>query len=1189
MVRERDTGTPGQGEGRLLPASLERAFHTQKPATIVLFDVTHYGSVDPRQSMWNLVHKYAPLFGSKGELTVGSRTDIYDLSAFERELQQYGKESDTDRMRFIRQDEAQYMARILFSPPTEPQQIQDRQELLEQLAISEQLDELIRLKNGAYGVLEGVGKFNAGYSKHVSDDRSLIKMLYDGETTVEVYDYYYAPPNFYDHKENLMPHVNTATGDIARGMKALHALTEHQEPAVRAVFGEIPTFTAQVQQELALFLPPDILKGGVEREYPFFPDHENFSKWHDKNKTPYVEYDPLRELQSDILEPYLLRMGAALELAKKIRDESWGKVSFDPEKPVGYQQGWNLEKSKNSQVRNDSPEDAPIVLLSGANTSGKSFAMKSDFLIRIAGQSLGFAPAQAANLRPYESFIYLERGATDSSNDLSAFMREVQNWKLALPAIGAHSRLYVDEGYSTTSPQDQARLLFATAEYVKRNGGSVMLATHNDMVLDAAGGNPDMQTYHLAAEVDANGELVRHFRLEPGRSESLSFVVARMKDFPEGALSWAEGYLRRDSSLPVAMVANDYPTIEQFTTEERERRKAEVQSLQHLFPARPVNPVFRLLSIDPDFQIEGFFQHATHSREEKVMDFLSVRTQKELLGKMVVWSSELTPTEVLERQRLIGELLKEGAQQKVHEAIAQAAALDGTFATLKRAVKEGLNQGLNPFQEMPSERGSWGMDAEPSNPPFSSGGLQDAIAFLRILEKVSGAELQYGHLLSQFTSLASIYEQASKRVGKDKIWRGTELAENEKILLLLSTEGEEREALAAVPATIAHLDSTVEKLFGRLQAIGKDLPPIPFESINIDEIKGELEALKERGVVAAALVALPENLEKARSLIALFRTTDSVYLHQTANFLEQQVDKNVAILNGKEVEETALTNEPTQDDRAPRFDHIGRRGSEGQRQERSPYGETLQQLDALCLFADIAQHEGFTPVQFNTTGEVQFREGFSLFKKKREEVKNTVSLNAGSERVQFLTGPNGSGKTFYEKGAVASVLMGLATGYAPAEYATMPVFDGVAYLDRVVERQGDEFSAFSQEVEYWKQLLSLLGTKKSVFAAVDEAFSTTSPSYQAAFTYGVVSEFLQSPHFLLLSTHNHDVVNHLEDSQVSLVNPYHFQFSTENGRVQYQYKLKEGHETSRAVEVARTMGLPEEIVSAAQKVNELLG
>lgn len=1187
-----NTPTTDNSEVKPTPLTLERAFHTQKAASIVLFDITDHGSINSRISLWNLINKYATLFGSKGELTVAPRRDMFDFGAFDEERQQYGDEYDTARMQFIRQEEAQYMAKILFSPPTEPQQIQDRQQLLEKLVISEQLDELVRLKNSAYGVLEGVGMFNASYSTHGTDERSLIKMLYDGETTVKVYDYEWAAPDNYVEVRDLMPYVNTATKTITGGMKALEELAKHQDPAVMAVFSEIPNFTTQVQEELALILKPEILRGEEKSDYPFFADHAHFVKWFEKTKTRYIDHDPLRELQEDVLKPYLLRIGAVLEFAKKIKDESWGKVSFDPNIPVEYQQGWNLEKSKTGQVSNDSPVDAPIVLLSGANTSGKSYAMKSDFLIRIAGQSLGFAPAQAANLRPNESFIYLDRSATDSSNDLSAFMREVQNWKMALPAIGPSSRLYVDEGYSTTSPQDQARLLFATAEYVKRNGGGVMLATHNDMVLDAARDNPDMQTYHLAAEVGANGELIRHFRLEPGRSESHSFTVARMKDFPQGALSWAEGYHRRDSSLPIPIMAYDYPTVEEFTADERERRKTEVQSLEHIFPEKPVNPAFRLLSIDADFQIERFFQHATHGREEKMLDFLSIGTQKELLGKMVVWTPELSPAEVIERQRLIGELLQEGVQQKLHEAIVKAAVLDGIFARLKKDLKEGLNQGLNPFQERRSDHRSLKMNIEPSNPPFSTEGLQAAIAFLKIQQKVSGSNFQFDHILNQFTSLATIYEQTSKRVGEDGLRETTELTENEKLMLLLTAESDEKKALAG-NVTIANLKDIVEKMFGRLRTASKDLPMISFENIHIDEIKDELATLKNHTGTAAALEALPENIKKARSLIGLLKTIDSVYLHQAANFLEQQIDKNLAILNGKAVEETGSIDKVTQEDKTRQFDHIGRRGlsvfgliNELQKQERSPYGETLQQLDALCLFADIAQTEGFTPVQFNATGDVQFRDGFSIFKKKREEIKNTITLNADSERVQLLTGPNGSGKTFYEKGAVASVLMGLATGYAPAEYATMPVFDGVAYLDRVVERQGDQFSAFSQEVEYWKQLLSLLQTKRSVFAAVDEAFSTTSPSYQAAFTYGVVADFLQSPHFLLLATHNHDVVNHLENSQIRLVKPHHFLFTIENGEVHYQHKLQGGHETSYALEVAKTMGLPDEIMTSSSNLND---
>ena len=99
---------------------------------------------------------------------------------------------------------------------------------------------------------------------------------------------------------------------------------------------------------------------------------------------------------------------------------------------------------------------------------------------------------------------------------------------------------------------------------------------------------------------------------------------------------------------------------------------------------------------------------------------------------------------------------------------------------------------------------------------------------------------------------------------------------------------------------------------------------------------------------------------------------------------------------------------------------------------------------------------------------------------------------------------------------------------------------------------------------------------------MDEAFSTTSPGYQAAFTSAVVAEVLNSPHFLMLSTHNHDAVTSLTNSGLHPVRSHHFVFDVKDGQIEYQYRLQEGHQTSHALDVARTMGLPEEIVSAAQ-------
>jgi DNA mismatch repair ATPase MutS len=194
-------------------------------------------------------------------------------------------------------------------------------------------------------------------------------------------------------------------------------------------------------------------------------------------------------------------------------------------------------------------------------------------------------------------------------------------------------------------------------------------------------------------------------------------------------------------------------------------------------------------------------------------------------------------------------------------------------------------------------------------------------------------------------------------------------------------------------------------------------------------------------------------------------------------------------------------------------------------------------------------------------------------------------MSSDDERVELLTGPNGSGKTFFEKDMVTAMLMAHATGFAPADSATMPVFDAIAYLDRVVDKEDLALSSHAQDLEYWKKLLNLLQTKRAVFASVDEAFSATSPSNQAAFTYGAITRFLQSAnHYLMLSTHNHDLVDRLLGANTPLIRPYHFQFDvTQDKKVVFHYSKQEGHETSHALEVARTMGLPDEILSAASE------
>jgi DNA mismatch repair ATPase MutS len=1179
MTRERDVNGADQGATRETLSAVESVFKPANPAKLVLFDPSGKGR-DSIRSMWSLSNQYASLFGRQQALgafkpqyitwdEMMSRDDGR-WDEMETERAAFAGENESWRMGFFRKEEAEKMVEFFFAPPIDPEQRTARQKFLEQLSTSENLDELVTLKNRAYRVLEGLGDLNASHGSEFQDDRSLLQHYLDGETETPVYDDDYDPDPV--DKKPLMPQIVEAVDTITDGLSALQSLATHPDPALKVVFSDLPEFVEAVAHDLPILAPMDKAETGVKRDYPFFPSNEEAWEWRRKKGYPEWFSNELHDTQRG-LEPYLYRMGVLLEFAKIIQDQGWGKVTFDPNQPFSYEQGWNIEAPKESQVKNDGTVDAPVVILSGANTSGKSFLMKSDFLTRVGAQSLGFAPVAAGNFRPYERFIFLDRAGTDSANDLSAFMKEVQNWNLALEDVNDSTRLYVDEGFSTTSPQDQARLLGATANFIQNRGGAVMLATHNEHIISQAANNPNAALYHLAVEVGVDGELVRHFRLQEGKSESHSFAVARARNFPQNTLDIAEAYQRGDASHFEPLRSPKFPTIEAFTQEERERQKAEVRSLDHLFPTLPANSTFHLMSTDGDFQLSRFLAFTTQQRKEDIMGAYEVDRQKEFLARMILMSPELRPAEALERQRMIDELRMDSMHIQLHAAIGKASELDRTITALKEQDKTGVNRELNPFKERENRWRS--PDAEEQNPPFSEDGLKRAIAFLKIQQKLLGSNFEFSYLLDQFLTFSEMYERATKQ--EDGKWGKKDDPLNEPALLLLHLvqDKEEKEAQGDKPLTREMLEEMIERRFGTLRKVSKELPVIPLDQINVGAIKAELAVLGEHGGIAKSLDSLPDQLADARALVDLLRSTDSVYLNQAANFVEQHVNSELEVLMGEKTD--AESGEPEEDQNQRRSYSVY-----GTKREQTPYERTLEQVDSLCLLTDIIETEGFTPVVFNDTGEVTLTNGFSLFKRKKDEVKNSVSLNSDRERIQLLTGPNGSGKTFYEKGAVASILTGLATGYAPAEVATMPVFDAVIYLDRVTQKQDASLSAFSQELEYWKRLLPLLSTKQTVFAAVDEAFSTTSPTYQAAFTDAVVTEFLNSPHFLMLATHNHDVVNYLEDSQIPLVKPYHFQFSTEDGKVLYQYKLQEGHETSHALGVARTMGFPEEIIDATQ-------
>ncbi|MFH1479134.1 MAG: hypothetical protein ABIG92_05115 [Candidatus Omnitrophota bacterium] len=313
----------------------------------------------------------------------------------------------------------------------------------------------------------------------------------------------------------------------------------------------------------------------------------------EKNKWDAIS-DLMHNLES--LEYSVEEINAFLTFSALVINDEYAKVTYDDTKPASYKNGWLFiekkkaeehywsdEEKEKDQVLNDSPEDIPVVVLTGSNMSGKSHYLKQNYFIQLLGQSFGYVPAKEANLRIYDHIAYLDRPSTDSYNDLSAFGKEIENWKPVIKDISSNSLVFVDEGYSTTSPEDQAKFSKATAEFIKDNNAHIMMASHNEEFINTLNGAEGTKFYHFEINVDGNTvDFTNRLRDGPGDSSALD--VAKALGLPQSILDRSQNFL--DGKIePVEPNPNHLPkNITRYTEEEREGLKKETGNFLAFFP-----------------------------------------------------------------------------------------------------------------------------------------------------------------------------------------------------------------------------------------------------------------------------------------------------------------------------------------------------------------------------------------------------------------------------------------------------------------------------------------------------------------------------------------------------------------------------------------------------------------------------
>gem|GEM_PF-3174895 len=1057
-----------------------------------------------------------------------------------------------------------------------------------------------------------------------------------------------------------------------------------------------------------------------------------------------------------------VKIGTFIRFASLTKAEGYGKATYDEGRPSTYEDGWNFMRRKDGQVQNPSGKDTRIKLLTGSNMSGKSFFLIQNLFIQLLGQTFGYIPAKSGNLRIYDQIVFIDRASTNSFMNLSAFGSEVKQWKDPLDHIGRKALYLVDEGFSTTSPEDQATLLAAASDLFREHGSYALFATHNEKFIAPQKEKPDVATYHFETVINkdalAEGEDKKEEKdhygrekkepvtfthtLKEGFDDSKALEVAGLLGLQSSIIARAKVFLSGRAAALVKTGAKKIPAVTPYSEERREALKKERGSFLPFFPYEDVlverenvpsiggepaplewkydmgdrhhhryygydndrpkfefDPVFALFSQDEDF--------ASWSIEH--VDYGLVKDQEILQGihGLIMRGPSRDPADILERQRMFKALLDD--KDLFKDGYWKSGAMINRLGTYLEAHELGAESPLDRFNlfmllSALKDLHMWSvsklqselflkileMNLAMNGSSFEKAGVTGDVAKIRDIWKLQ-KEVEAFDRWYQFskpkpknddpevaTKVKLLLAEAKRLTGQDHLGglsytsgagrlvqpmlidifvkaSGIKMRDNVPIELLTEMLGESDTIgnLKAVSALDPENWPAIEKALA-------DLMP----AMEKEENRGWGLFIPEHILFAQRLQALLYRGDALAEFLSWLRSYDSVHLHQIANYFEFVLGPMIGpFKNGREylvrIAETKkrldaakaqkaewerlvkakdyvgmialsaehlkerqeyltqlLKEKPSHTDVAGMLEHIkmllkaandGIDAVDGKLLKKAiedflieDFGRNVdsaryiakydtaprlrhvdfQQVSAefskltrIFALAYIIKENGWHEVTLTGTPELDVKNAWSIVKTKKDQVRNSARFNS-SEMARLYSGSNMSGKTFHLKQLIWAILAAQATGFAPCDGMTLPVFDKVLYIDRVKAESDRNISAFGLEAKYWKAFFENASRAGIVFGGVDEAGSTTSPRYQSALSYAIAEEMLGLGNMLAMASHNHDFLDAFYELNKSRVGIYHFKtHEGADGTVAFDYMMETGHAPSNAVKVAEKLGL----------------
>ena len=250
---------------------------------------------------------------------------------------------------------------------------------------------------------------------------------------------------------------------------------------------------------------------------------------------------------------------------------------------------------------------------------------------------------------------------------------------------------------------------------------------------------------------------------------------------------------------------------------------------------------------------------------------------------------------------------------------------------------------------------------------------------------------------------------------------------------------------------------------------------------------------------------------------------------------------------------------------------------------------TVAELDCLLSFAKTAaQHHYVRPVVDNTN-TIDIRQGRhpvieANLPPGEEYIPNDVTLNADTQQIIIITGPNMAGKSALLRQTALIVLLAQIGSYVPAESAH------IGLVDKIFTRVGASDSLSTGESTFMVEMTEAANILNNVtdrsLVLFDELGRGTSTYDGISIAWAIVEYLHEHPGSAartLFATHYHELNEMMKNYR--RIRNYNVSVKEMGGKVIFLRKLVEGgSEHSFGIHVAQIAGMPPSIVKRAETI-----